>query len=254
MTDVFDAYANYYDLLYRDKDYPGEAEYIDSLIHTYNLAAKQILELGCGTGLHAIQLAKRGYQVHGVDLSPAMISKARNQVPSALAGQVSHEEGDVRHIRLGRIFDVVISLFHVASYQTSQNDIRAMIQTATEHLASGGVFIFDFWYGPAVLNQRPEVRVKRLQNDACNLIRIAEPTIYPNENMVEVNYTILATDLHSLTTKQINECHRMRYFFIPELLELLESAGLSAESAFDWESKRPLGLDTWNSAIVATKR
>lgn len=254
MTDVFDAYANYYDLLYRDKDYSGEAEQVGSLIHTYNPVAKQILELGCGTGLHAIQLAKRGYQVHGVDRSSAMIANARNQVPSALAGQVSHEEGDVRHIRLGRKFDAVISLFHVASYQTSQSDIRAMIRTATEHLAAGGVFIFDFWYGPAVLNQLPEVRVKRLENDECKLIRIAEPSIYPNQNMVEVNYTILATDRNSLTTKQINECHRMRYFFLPELLELLESAGLSVESAFDWETKRPLGLDTWNSAIAAIKR
>jgi len=253
MTDVFDAYANYYDLLYRDKDYPGEAEHVDSLIHTHNPSAEKILELGCGTGLHAIQLAKRGYQVHGVDFSPAMISKARNQVPSGLAAQVSYEEGDVRHIRLGRKFDAVISLFHVASYQTSHNDISAMIQTATEHLASCGIFIFDFWYGPAVLNQRPEVRVKRLENDEYNLIRIAEPTIYPNENIVEVNYTILATDRNSLTTKHIHECHRMRYFFLPELRKLLELAGFSVESAFEWDTKRSLGLDTWNSAIAAIK-
>lgn len=254
MTNVFDAYASYYDLLYRDKDYPGEAEHVASLVHEHNPAARQILELGCGTGLHAIQLAKRGYQVHGVDISPIMISTARNQIPSALIGRLSHEEGDIRNIRLARKFDAVISLFHVASYQTSQNDIRAMLHTAAEHLDSGGIFIFDFWYGPAVLTQQPEVRIKRFENDECSLIRIAQPTIYPNENIVEVNYTILATDRSSSTTKEIHESHRMRYFFLPELLELLESAGFSANPAFEWETKRPLDLNTWNSAISAVKR
>ena len=76
MTEIFNAYAEYYDLLYSNKDYSSEAQYIDSLIKKTSSKANSILELGCGTGAHAEYLARMGYTVHGVDVSPAMISKA----------------------------------------------------------------------------------------------------------------------------------------------------------------------------------
>ena len=60
-TKVFDAYSNYYDLLYQDKDYVAETEYINSLISSYSKNAESILELGSGTGIHAGLLANIGY-------------------------------------------------------------------------------------------------------------------------------------------------------------------------------------------------
>jgi methylase of polypeptide subunit release factors len=64
---VFGAYARYYDLLYRDKDYAAEAQYVHRLIQSHALGARSILELGCGTGAHAVLLAGEGYRIHGVD-------------------------------------------------------------------------------------------------------------------------------------------------------------------------------------------
>ncbi|WP_341999478.1 hypothetical protein [Chlorogloeopsis sp. ULAP02] len=64
---VFGNYARYYDLLYRDKDYVGEALFIRRLIQNHAPEAQDILELGCGTGNHAVLLAKEGYKVHGVE-------------------------------------------------------------------------------------------------------------------------------------------------------------------------------------------
>jgi hypothetical protein len=52
-----------------------------------------------------------------------------------------------------------------------------------------GVFVFDCWYGPAVLSCRPEVRVKRCENSQLKVFRVAEPTMYPERNIVDVNYT-----------------------------------------------------------------
>lgn len=76
MSQVFDTYAHYYDLLYRDKDYAGESEYVAAHIRKQAPQAKRILELGCGTGAHAEHLARMGYTVHGVDLSKAMLARA----------------------------------------------------------------------------------------------------------------------------------------------------------------------------------
>ena len=169
---VFEDYARYYDLLYRDKNYGGEVDFIDSLIKKHVPGAESILELGCGTGGHAEYLAKRGYTVHGIDISDDMLRMAARRhvgFSPELQGKTKFEKGDVRTARLGRKFDVVLSLFHVMSYQTTNEDILAAFQTAREHLNKGGIFLFDCWYGPAVLTDRPEVREKEWSDDAIKI-------------------------------------------------------------------------------------
>lgn len=254
MTKVFDAYAAYYDLLYQDKNYLTEAEHVASLIRTHIPACSRILELGCGTGEHALHLANMGYQIHGIDSSKAMVSRAQSKVPSNLVDKIAFEQGDLRDFRSLAAFDAVISLFHVASYQTANADISKMFATAARHLGRGGVFIFDFWYGPAVLHQKPEVRIKRYDNDTCQVLRVAEPNLHTDEDVVEVDYTVLVSDPRTSATTRIVEKHRMRYFFLPELAAFLESSDLTIGSAVEWITGRSLGLDTWNALIVAIKR
>lgn len=253
MSQVFDAYAAYYDLLYRDKDYAGEAAFVRDLLRQQGIELGEILELGCGTGKHAFHLAQMGYRIQGVDMSPAMVASARAQLPITLKNQVAFEVGDVRSVRLAQKFDTVISLFHVASYQTTNNDIAAMFQTAAQHLNAGGVFVFDCWYGPAVLTDRPAVRVKHLDSEAVNVLRIAEPVMYPNDNSVDVNYTVLVTQANGEQTNTIRESHRMRYFFTPELRLLLAESGFELVSMVEWMSNREPGFSTWSVAIVAVR-
>ncbi len=66
MTKVFENYSQYYDLLYQDKDYIAESEFIHSLIQKFANNAKTVLDLGCGTGRHDILLSQQGYDVTGV--------------------------------------------------------------------------------------------------------------------------------------------------------------------------------------------
>ena len=191
---IFDAYAHYYDLLYQDKDYVAEAEYVSSHIRKQAPSAKHILELGCGTGAHAKHMARIGFSVHGVDLSDTMIGSAearKTTLPAVEAERLTFAIGDVRTVQTGAAYDAVISLFHVMCYQTTNADLEAAFKTAAKHLTSGGLFIFDFWYGPAVLTQKPEVRIKRLSDDHIKVTRIAEPVMHVNENVVDVNYTVL---------------------------------------------------------------
>ena len=55
--ELFQGYSQYYDLLYRDKDYEREAAYIDALLRRHGVLGKNILELGSGTGRHARRLS-----------------------------------------------------------------------------------------------------------------------------------------------------------------------------------------------------
>ena len=243
---VFSDYSRYYDLLYRDKDYAGEAAYVCELIRQFAPGAKRLLDLGCGTGRHAELLAVHGFDVTGVDRSDDMLALAQPRASSSLR----FVQGDLRELRLGSTYDVVVSLFHVFSYQTTNEDLAAAFQTAREHLNPGGVLIFDCWYGPAVLTDPPTVRVKRLADDELEVIRIAEPVLHPNDNTVDVRYQVVIHSRSKGEASQLTETHVMRYLFKPEVLGYMAAANLTLLACEEWRSRKPPGSETWNVVFV----
>jgi len=248
---VFNEYARYYDLLYRDKDYRAEVEYVHGLIQKHAPGARSILNLGCGSGRHDRCLAELGYTVTGVDLSEEMLSAAKG----AAVGNDSlrYMSGDVRTVRLAETYDVVVSLFHVMSYQITNTDLKQAFATARAHLKPGGLFLFDCWYGPGVLSDRPTVRVKKLEDEAVSVIRYAEPVLHPNENVVDVNYRVEITNKQSGKTNGIRETHRMRYLFLPEIMEYLEGAGLQHSFSVRWLDDTAPDDMTWYMCCGAVK-
>ncbi len=250
---VFSNYARYYDLLYRDKDYTKEAQFIHQLLLNYAPNAVSILELGCGTGIHAALLAQEGYQVHGVDISAEMLEQSlerRKQIPPDIASKLEFSQGDIREFRENLQFDAIISLFHVISYQTTNEALQATFATVKAHLKPGGIFIFDCWYGPTVLSDRPTVRVKRLEDELIEITRIAEPAIHPNENLVDVNYQVLIKDKNSSIVEEIRESHQMRYLFKPEIELILNQFQMEVIDYREWITNREPGFDTWGVYFV----
>ncbi|MCP2731568.1 class I SAM-dependent DNA methyltransferase [Limnofasciculus baicalensis] len=250
---VFANYANYYDLLYRDKDYKAEANFIDELIQNHDPDTKSILELGCGTAIHAAILAELGYEVYGVDLSAEMLEKAKQRVSTLnpkVAAKLKFSQGDIRNVRVDQKFDTVISLFHVFSYQTTNQDLQAAFATAKAHLNPGGLLIFDTWYGPAVLSQRPAVRVKRLEDEKIQVTRIADPVMYPNENLVDVNYQVFIRDKASGSVDEVQETHKMRYLFKQEIDLIAQEMGLECKASGEWLTNKEAGFDTWGVYFV----
>lgn len=251
---VFGAYSRYYDLLYRDKDYAGEASYVRGLIEQHRAGPLSVLDLGCGTGRHDAFLAEMGYDVTGVDRSAEMLHEARALARTAGApASLRFEQGDVRSVRLGKTFDVVISLFHVMSYMTTNQDLFDAFATVREHLKPGGLFVFDAWYGPAVLSDRPAVRVKRLEDPRIAVTRIAEPAMSPNENLVDVGYQVFVKDKASGEVAEIRETHRMRYYFRPELNFVAHAQGLRIDECRTFMDDRSPGLDTWNVIFLGER-
>ena len=245
---TFATYASYYDLLYRDKDYAAEAAFVRGVIQQFGPQVDRALELGCGTGAHARCLAALGFSVCGVDGSPYMVECALSN-QAALAADSRHRlaflQGDIRNLRLDEKFNCVLSLFHVMSYMATNADLQLAFQTVRHHLSPGGIYIFDCWYGPAVLHLRPSVRVKELSDDEFSILRVADPTMLPNENTVDVNYTLWIRNRSADTLEIVKERHRMRYLFRPEIDSLAEQAGLRVVDAREWMTGREPGLDTW---------
>jgi SAM-dependent methyltransferase len=157
----------------------------------------------------------------------------------------------VRNVRLSRTFDVVISLFHVMSYQTTNADLAAVFQTAKAHVKPGGLFVFDCWYGPAVLTLRPSVRIARLEDERIAVTRLAEPVLHPNQNLVDVNYQVMIKDKQSGNVDELRETHSMRYLFAPEVSAFAEAAGFAVEESLAFMKNESLGFDTWTAVFVA---
>ena len=98
--------------------------------------------------------------------------------------------GDARTIRLRRKFNVVLAMFHVLSYLENNRDLVCAFETAAAHLSKGRLFVGDFWYGPGVLSEPPEYRIKKVETAEHSIVRTATPELYPSRNAVLVRYDI----------------------------------------------------------------
>lgn len=167
-----------HDLLYRDKAYAAEADYVALHIRKRAPDSKRILELGCETGIHAEKLAALGYSVHGIDLSAEMLKCAEDRLryfPEKEAKRLSFSCGDIRQFRYGGgLFDAVISLF---------------------------------------------IREKSTGN-----------------------------------MEMLEETHKMRYLFKPEIEQILALSGLSLINGQEWLSGNELDFSTWNGCFIAENK
>jgi hypothetical protein len=64
------------------------------------------------------------------------------------------------------------------------------LQLVHQHLKSQGLFLFDFWYTPAVYSLKPETRIRRLEDESISVVRIAESTTHSQTNVVDVNFEV----------------------------------------------------------------
>jgi SAM-dependent methyltransferase len=238
-------YAAYYDLLYKDKNYQAEVDYVHSIINQYKPEAKTLLDLGCGTGQHDILLTDLGYSVTGVDQSEDMISMARLKKSSA-----DFIQGDIHDLVLDKQFDVVVALFHVMSYQTGDLDLKKAFQAVRRHLNPGGIFFFDCWYGPGVLHDPPVVRLKRIENDHYKIIRFAEPAHRIADKVVEVHYQILVINKNGNTVREFSEVHNMRYLNAQDIKSLMGSIGMAQKASLRWMSRDMPTERDWSACFV----
>ena len=213
-----EAYAGAYDALYADKDYEAEVDLIEgALLRHGSGASVTVLDLGCGTGGHALPLARRGHRVTGVDLAPAMLVQAHAKAAAAGVA-VELREGDVRSVELGGRFDVALLMFAVLSYMHGNADVLAALRTARSHLRDGGLLLLDVWNGPAVLFDPPRDGEKSVPTAAGELRRFARAELDVRRHLCRVHYRLEGA-------ASAAETHTVRYFFPLELELFLEVEG-----------------------------
>lgn len=243
-------YSSAYDNLYHDKDYEKECDFLENIFGKYKKKVMTILDLGCGTGGHAIILAQRGFEVTGVDRSKEMLVAAKKKSKAASVKGAYHHSS-IQDLKLNEKFDAVISMFAVMSYQTENKVLASACKTAKAHLKKGGLFIFDAWHGLGVMTDPPTERTKEVKSGDERIIRITKPHINALAHTVDTNFRVL-TFRKDVLISETDETHTMRFFFPQEIKYFLESAGFSGVKFCPFlKPDSQLSAHDWNMTVIA---
>jgi SAM-dependent methyltransferase len=152
---LYDELADWFQLISAPADYAEEAAaYRDAILAAAREHPHTLLELGAGGGHNASHL-KRDFNCTLTDLSPAMLATSRRLNP-----ECEHVVGDMRTLRLGRVFDAVF-VHDAVMYLTTEEDLRRAMETAFVHLRPGGVALF-------VPDATRETFVSRTDHGGCD--------------------------------------------------------------------------------------
>ena len=226
-------YAELYDLLYRQKPYEQEASFLHEQLRHHGVASgARLLELACGTGEHAIRLAKLGYAVTATDYSAAMVERARKKSERQKI-PICFERRDMRELPVPDLpFDAAFCLFDSIGYLQTDAAIAAALDGVCRSLRPGGVFIVEFWHAPAMLNGFDPVRVRRFRDGEATILRISETELERERALAHVTYNIYELRADS-TYRHVTERHSSRYFTVVEMERLARQHGFTPAAAYD---------------------
>lgn len=248
---VFGAdYAGAYDALYGEKNYAAECDMIENLFAEFGANGKpaSLADFGCGTGNHVVPLAQRGYQVSGVDLSSGMLAKAREKAADAgVAERTRFALGNVQNVDVpGAPVDAAIMMFAVLGYQQTDAEVAAALANVRRQIPVGAAFIFDVWYGPAVLADKPGTREREVQGPSGKLVRRTRSTLDEGCNLCTVHFELERFE-DAVSAQTVQEDHVMRYFFPEELERFAVRTGFAPVALRDFDDyRKPATAKSWN--------
>ncbi len=233
-------FAELYDALYADKDYAAEASFVSARVTAVG-AAPRVLDVACGTGRHAEELARLGVDVAGVDASADMIALARRRLPSAPL-----RVGDMTRLDERGVFDAAVCLFDSLGYARTDAGVSSTLRGMAGAVRAGGLVVVEVWHAAAMFAHFEPVRLRRLPG---GVIRFSETSVDARTAVATVRWTLCAPGAPPL-----EETHQGRMFLAPELARFIEDAGLELSSLTGGFSDEPPSLDTFHLVAVARKR
>jgi SAM-dependent methyltransferase len=242
-------HARYYDLVYQDKPYADEAAFVGEVLRGEGVAGGRLLDVACGTGRHAAEFVRLGFDVTGVDYNEELIAIAREQVPDA-----AFLVQDMCDLRLDEEFDAVTSLFDSIGYPLTDEKILVALESMRGQLRRGGLLVIEFLHAPAFVAGSSPVRVRRWRpHDDETLLRISETAVDACTNVFEVSYELLLLDERANRYERWQETQRNRAFELDEMRGLLDRAGLDALRFLPaYQRGSQVDETTWHVLGVAT--
>ncbi|MEK6851919.1 MAG: class I SAM-dependent methyltransferase [Candidatus Thermoplasmatota archaeon] len=229
MAGPYARFAKYYDLVYEELlDYRGDCDSLEALFRRFlGTRPRSVLDLGCGTGNHAVILGERGYDVLGLDRSRPQLAVARAKVDGRSL-PVSFVQKDMRRFDLRRRFDAAICMFGGFGYLLTDRDVVSHFVAVRRHLAAAGLYVFEFWQESGVI---PGHKGWVLRERPFRIIRLDRSTHDPRRHRLSVEFRFFVFDRDRLR-ERFGESHVLRLYRTAEIRRLLARGGMRLVAAY----------------------
>lgn len=232
MSSSYTEFAAVYDELMKDIPYDAYIDYIE--LASNGVKGKQILDIGCGTGILSAMLAKKGADVTGVDLSKEMLEVAQQRAKSlGLAVKFLNEA--MQELEVDRLYDAAIIPIDSLNYVLQPEEVQETFRRIYQALKKDGILLFDVH-----------------STYKTDEIFLESPFVYDDGRVAYIWQTAEADFEHSVCSelaffvkqgelyRRFDEVHVQRTFPVPAYVTMLEQAGFSIERIFaDWEDEPP---------------
>ena len=139
----YEALAAVYDRLNGEVDYEAWADFFEACFSRYGLPQRLLLDLGCGTGSMTRTLARRGYDMIGIDASEQMLSRAMERMYAEGLSGILFLQQDMREFELYGTVGAVVSTLDCVNYLTQNGDLDRCFSLVHNYLDPDGLFLFD---------------------------------------------------------------------------------------------------------------
>jgi SAM-dependent methyltransferase len=236
-------YLNVYGHMFTDERAEKESAFVASALDLKPGA--QVLDLCCGQGRHAVQLAKRGLKVTGLDLNPDYVELAQK---AALAGNVSIEPvvADMRAIPFHNKFEAILNMYSSFGYLESEAEDLKVLQSAAKALQAGGVLLLD------MLNREWAID-NYIPNDWHTG---TDGTLYVERRDLDLatsrmHVHFIVVDPKGGRRESIG--HNIRLYTLTEMTRLLDRVGFQVTAVFGGFEHEAYSIGTRRMIIIARK-
>jgi SAM-dependent methyltransferase len=231
-VDLYAHSARYYDLIYGAiVDYEREADFLEEVWRRYaGRPIKTVLDLGCGTGNHALLFAARGYVVLGIDHSGAFVALARGK-----AGEENprFEVRDMRDLEALDRFDALVCMSGAFAH-LPRADARTALRGFRDRLEPGGILTYEWWNERGARDGHQDWLDR--EGEGIRLIRLGQGNVNAGDHRLRITlkHIILRDDRLEET---FTEEDTMALYGAAEMEALLSEAGLHPLAMLDWSRK-----------------
>lgn len=240
-------FAQYYDILTSNIDYQKHADYYDNIISQHMPDKGILLDLACGTGSLSEAMAKRGYDVIGVDLSEEMLSVALDKkFDSGLPIQYLCQ--DMCKLDMYGTIDATICALDSLNHLPDINFVKRAIERVSLFSNPNGIFIFDI---NTVYKHKNILGDNTFIYDTDDVYCAWQNTYNDEDNsvIIELNFFEKDSDIY----RRFDESFSERAYNIKQLTDICEDAGLEVLSIYDYLTNNPPREDSEKLTVVTRK-
>lgn len=245
----YGVFSEFYDALTANVSYDTVSQVLSSLLTRYGKSRGLLLDLACGTGSVSVRLAKKGYEVIGVDLSPEMLSEAQNKAYSA--GQnILFLCQDMTALDLYGTVDAAVCTLDGLCHLPDEESLQAALGKVSLFMNPGGVFLFDV---NSVYKHRAVLGNNTFVYDTDDVYCVWQNTLLPDGVTVQMDLDFFEPVSDEGDYVRQSERFTERAYPRETLEAMLKKTGFTVLDVFDGYSGKP-AHDTSERLLFAVRK